>query len=215
MPKKAKGIFVQSINVVVSNRKNWFQLVSYCRQLIAYYKFKDTTSAFDAAWTLRMQKQHALDLEHNPKKAISHIQQIKTRCLDTERLLAALANLIKIIDTNVFLLNPDNKARANSAMNRHVDPENCLDANSWLLFARPTFYDPSRDQISLAVLPAGLFGTANTASVPSVPSSPHRTDLEPDLEPDEYGWVAMENGLLFYNVYAGIAADCHPFDKEA
>ncbi|CAO3662309.1 unnamed protein product [Rhizopus stolonifer] len=60
--KTVKGIFVQSINVVVLNRKNWLQLVSYCRQLIAHYKLKGTTVSFDAAWALRMQKQRAFEL---------------------------------------------------------------------------------------------------------------------------------------------------------
>ena len=64
--------------------------------------------------------------------------------------------------------------RKDSALSRHVDPDNCLDANSCLS------------------------------------SSPHRTDLEPD----EYGWVAMDNGS-FYNVHTGITADRHPFDEEA
>lgn len=108
--------------------------------------------------------------------------------------------------------------RKDSALSRHVDPDNCLDANSCLSLTRPTFYDPPRDQVSLAVLPAGLFGAANTTSTPPVPSSPRRTDLEPDLEPDlkpdEYGWVAMDNGS-FYNVHTGITADRHPFDEEA
>ncbi|CAO3688521.1 unnamed protein product [Rhizopus stolonifer] len=49
-----------------------------------------------------------IEKKYNSKKATSYIQQIKTCCLDTERLLAALANLIKIIDTDVFLLNPNN-----------------------------------------------------------------------------------------------------------
>ncbi|CAO3688525.1 unnamed protein product [Rhizopus stolonifer] len=44
--------------------------------------------------------------------------------------------------------------------------------------------------VSLVVLPVGLFGAVNTTSIPSVPSSPHRTDLESD----EYGLVAMDNG---------------------
>ncbi|CAO3637561.1 unnamed protein product [Mucor fragilis] len=51
-----------------------------------------------------------IEKEHNVKKAILYIQQIKTSCFDTERLLAALATLIKIVDTNAFLLNPDNSA---------------------------------------------------------------------------------------------------------
>jgi hypothetical protein len=32
--------------------------------------------------------------------------------------------------------------RKDSAMNRHIDPDNCLNANSCLLSMRPTFYDP-------------------------------------------------------------------------
>lgn len=100
--------------------------------------------------------------------------------------------------------------RKDSALSRHIDPDNCLDANSCLSSTRPTFYDPPRDQVSLAVLSAGLFGAANTTSTPSVPSSPRRTDVEPN----EYGWVAMDNGS-FYNVHTGITADRHPFDEEA
>lgn len=51
-----------------------------------------------------------IEKEHNSRKATSYIQQIKTSCLNTERLLTELTNLIKIIGTNVFLLNPDNTA---------------------------------------------------------------------------------------------------------
>ncbi|KAI7853960.1 hypothetical protein BDC45DRAFT_557467 [Circinella umbellata] len=51
-----------------------------------------------------------IEKEHNVKKAILYIQQVKTSCLDTERLLAALVTLIKIVDTNAFLLNPYNSA---------------------------------------------------------------------------------------------------------
>ncbi|CAO3662305.1 unnamed protein product [Rhizopus stolonifer] len=84
--------------------------------------------------------------------------------------------------------------RKDSTMSRHVDSGNCLDANSCLLSTRATFYDLPRDQLLLAVLPAGLISAVNTTSIPSVPSSSHRTDLEPNLEPDEYGLVAMDNG---------------------
>jgi hypothetical protein len=59
-----------------------------------------------------------------------------------------------------------------------------------------------------------LFGAANTTSISPVPSSPHRADLEPGLKLDEYGWVAMDNGL-FDNVHTGITADHYPFDEEA
>lgn len=567
--KTVKGTLIQSINTVALNRKNWFQLVSYCHQLIAHYKLKEITATFDIAWTLKKQKQRALDLgtvngvklsqlgaekfgkeldklmdaidkekrdpsqptgatttvkkepmqqqqgvleecseymtmteadgvafkdstlgtiikqkaisiyckwkndmplsdqelhwmacglssildltktdltmefldctkdeleqvpsplvdkrsrkqyhlpalvnqtydivvsliekEHNVKKAILYIQQIKTSCLDTERLLAALVTLIKIVDTNAFLLNPDNSARVteydfitqvwapilkslidihgvlrmkigesspaqgivcrkrsysdarvgfkvdlrllfdsrqnehdllaleaakagdasklchdicklmreakdnldailqhilkrhmkmpvlswymhtngvsahtgtvhiakaglylalheskihfprnlaslqvfknefvmlismvfdlernalmikksmdlldcrkDSAMSRHVDPDDCLDANSCLSSMRPTFYNPPRDQVSLAVLPANLFGAATTAPVSSVPSPPCHTDLDPD----EYGWAAMDNGQ-FYHIHTGITADRHPFDEKS
>ncbi|KAI9496228.1 hypothetical protein BDB00DRAFT_758717, partial [Zychaea mexicana] len=103
--------------------------------------------------------------------------------------------------------------RKDSVMNRHVDPDNCLDANSCLSSTRPTFYNPPRDQASLAVLPAGLFDATNTTSLPSVPSSPRRTDLDLNSEPDEYGWVAMDNGS-FINVHTGIIVDRHPFDEK-
>ncbi|KAF1797000.1 hypothetical protein V8B55DRAFT_1324687 [Mucor lusitanicus] len=51
--------------------------------------------------------------EHNVKKAIVRCINMTgiQSCLDTERLLAALVTLIKIVDTNAFLLNPDNSAR--------------------------------------------------------------------------------------------------------
>lgn len=52
-----------------------------------------------------------IEKEHNTKKARSYVQQNKTNRLDTERLLAALATLIKAIDTNGFLLDADNTAR--------------------------------------------------------------------------------------------------------
>lgn len=52
-----------------------------------------------------------IEKEHNSKKATSYIQQIKTHCFDTERLLVVLAELIRIIDTNVFLLDPGNTTR--------------------------------------------------------------------------------------------------------
>ncbi|KAI8878833.1 hypothetical protein K501DRAFT_277109 [Backusella circina FSU 941] len=71
------------------------------------------------------------------------------------------------------------------SFNKNKDTYNCLDASSCLLSTRPTFYDPPRDQVSLAVLPAGLFGAANTTSTQSVPSPPHRTDIGPGLEPEE------------------------------
>lgn len=37
-------------------------MVSYCHQLIAHYKLKEITATFDIAWTLKKQKQRALDL---------------------------------------------------------------------------------------------------------------------------------------------------------
>ncbi|ORX48857.1 hypothetical protein DM01DRAFT_1409750 [Hesseltinella vesiculosa] len=45
-----------------------------------------------------------------------------------------------------------------------------------------------------------------------------------DLEPDEYGWIAMDNGLqnshfhihaTFYHIHSDITVDRHPFDEEA
>ncbi|ORX53137.1 hypothetical protein DM01DRAFT_1390989 [Hesseltinella vesiculosa] len=60
--KSANGALVSSINNVALNQKNWFQLVSYCRQLIAHYKLKEPSVAFEAAWVLKMQKQKALDM---------------------------------------------------------------------------------------------------------------------------------------------------------
>lgn len=74
---------------------------------------------------------------------------------------------------------------------------------------RPTFYEPPLDQILLAALPANLFGTVKTSSMPSA-SPPFRSA---DLEPDEYGWVIMDDGS-FYHVHAGIIANRHPFDQE-
>ncbi|SAL95176.1 hypothetical protein [Absidia glauca] len=59
--KIVKGVLVHAINIVVLKRKNWFQLDSYCRQLIGYYKRKNITAAFDVAWILRVQKQRASD----------------------------------------------------------------------------------------------------------------------------------------------------------
>ncbi|OAC99200.1 hypothetical protein MUCCIDRAFT_114381 [Mucor lusitanicus CBS 277.49] len=61
--KTVKGALIQSIDTVAMNRKKWFQLVSYCHQLITQYKLKEITATFDIAWTLKKQKQRALDLD--------------------------------------------------------------------------------------------------------------------------------------------------------
>jgi hypothetical protein len=86
-----------------------------------------------------------------------------------------------------------------SAMSRHVDPDNCLDANSCLSSTRPTFYDPPRDQASLAVLPADLFGSTNTTAISYLPSSPRHSDIESDSESDENGWVAKDDGTFYHS----------------
>ncbi|OBZ83920.1 hypothetical protein A0J61_08024 [Choanephora cucurbitarum] len=100
--------------------------------------------------------------------------------------------------------------RKDSVMSRHVDPDDCLDANSFLSSIRPTFYYPPRDQVSLAVLPVNLFGVATAATVSSVSSPP----CHAGLEPDEYGWAAVDNGH-FYHIHTGITAERHPFDDRS
>ncbi|KAI9016374.1 hypothetical protein CLU79DRAFT_805346 [Phycomyces nitens] len=119
-----------------------------------------------------------------------------------------LISMVFDLERNAFMIKKKSMdlldCRKDSAMSRHVDPDGCLDANSCLSSMRPTFYNPPRDQVSLAVLPANLFGAATTASVSSVPSPPCHTYLEPD----EYGWT-------FHHIHTGITADRHPFDEKS
>ncbi|ORX53136.1 hypothetical protein DM01DRAFT_9035 [Hesseltinella vesiculosa] len=125
----------------------------------------------------------------------------------------ALISMVFDLERNALMIKKSMDSldcRKDSAMSRHVDPDDYLEANSYLPCMRPTFYLPPRGQTSLAVLPENLFGTANSICIPSMASSPRHSDLEPD----EYGWIAMDNGLL-YHIHTGITADRHPFDEEA
>ncbi|KAG1050513.1 hypothetical protein G6F43_007220 [Rhizopus delemar] len=49
-----------------------------------------------------------IDKENNTRKAIEYIQNVKTRCTETQKLLQVIIVIVNIIESNCFLLKPDN-----------------------------------------------------------------------------------------------------------
>ncbi|KAG0178421.1 hypothetical protein DFQ28_003816, partial [Apophysomyces sp. BC1034] len=49
-----------------------------------------------------------IDKENDTRKAIEYVQNIKTRCAETEKLLQVIPVIVHIIESNRFLLKPDN-----------------------------------------------------------------------------------------------------------